>query len=119
MTAIIIECLLALMFLVAALSKILGSKQQVEGFKTFGLPQWFRVITGLMQLIGIAALVVGIWEESWAAWAGIWFSIMMLCAVAVHLRIKDPFSKMMPAIFLLILSVSVTLLHGSELIPSN
>ena len=55
MTAIIIECLLALMFLVGGLSKTLGSKAQAEGFKKFGLPQWFRVVTGLMQLIGVAS----------------------------------------------------------------
>jgi putative oxidoreductase len=116
MTAII-ECLLALMFLVGGLSKTLGSKAQVEGFKKFRLPQWFRVITGLMELLGVAALVIGLWEVSWAAWAGIWFGIMMLCAVAVHLRTKDPFSKFLPAIIMMILAVSVTLLHASELIP--
>jgi uncharacterized membrane protein YphA (DoxX/SURF4 family) len=117
MTAIIIECLLALMFLAAGLSLTLGSKAQVEGFKKFRLPQWFRVVTGLMQLIGVAALVIGFWDVSWAAWAGIWFGIMMLCAVAVHLRIKDPFGKLLPAIIVMILAVSVTLLHASELIP--
>jgi ABC-type uncharacterized transport system permease subunit len=117
MTANIIDCLLALMFLAAGLSLTLGSKAQVEGFKKFRLPQWFRVITGLMQLIGVAAIVIGFWDVSWAAWAGIWFGIMMLCAVAVHLRIKDSFRQVLPAIIMMILAVSVTLLHASELIP--
>jgi hypothetical protein len=40
----------------------------------------------------------------------------MLDAVAVHLRIKDPFSQMLPAIILMILAVSVALLHALELI---
>lgn len=114
---LIIECLLALMFLAAGLNNTLGNKKMVEGFKEFRLPQWFRVITGLMQLIGVAPLVIGFWEVSWAAWAGIWFCIMMLCAVVVHLHVKDSFSQLLPAIIMMILAISVILLHASELIP--
>lgn len=113
--AIILEIVLAAAFLGASLSKLSGAKMQVDSFNKLGLPQWFRVVTGLMQLIGVAGLIVGFWETSWAAWAGIWFGFMMLCAVAAHIRAKDNFSQAIPALVLMLIGVAVLLLRASEL----
>jgi putative oxidoreductase len=114
--AIILEILLGLVFLMAGATKILGVKMQVDGFKEYGLPQWFRVVTGLVQYVGVTAIIIGFWEPSWSAWAGIWLGFTMLCAVAVHILAKHPFAKALPAVILMILAIVVVLMHASELV---
>jgi putative oxidoreductase len=114
--AIILEILLSLVFLMAGSTKVFGVKMQVDSFNSLKLPQWFRVVTGLVQYIGVAALIIGLWQPSWAAWAGVWLGFTMLCAVAAHVRAKHKIAMMFPAFVLMLLSISVILLHSSELI---
>ena len=35
----------------------------VENFKQWGLPQWFRVVTGIVELVGPIALIIGFCNE--------------------------------------------------------
>lgn len=113
--AIIIEVLLGLMFLMAGVMKISGAQMHVDNFRKWGLPQWFRVVTGLVELLGAAGMIVGIWLPAWAALAGIWLAVTMLGAVIVHIRVKDPVSQMAMSIILLLLSLAVVLLQRGEL----
>lgn len=55
--AYVLQGLLTLMFLMAEYGKATGSKMHVEGFKHWRLPQWFRVVTGIVELVGAAALI--------------------------------------------------------------
>jgi putative oxidoreductase len=114
--AIILEILLGLAFLMGGAPKIFGIKSQVDGFKEMGLPQWLRVITGLVEVVGVIAIIIGFWEPSWSAWAGIWLGFTMLCAVAVHIRAKHSFAKALPAAILMILAIAVALIHASDLV---
>jgi putative oxidoreductase len=113
--AIVLEVLLGLMFLMAGIMKIGGAKMHVENFKKWGMPQWFRVVTGLVELVGAVAMIIGIWEPSWAAWAGLWLGFTMLVGVGVHIRIKDPAKQSIAAVVLLILSAVVVIIHSPEL----
>lgn len=115
MAAIIIEILLALAFLGSGLSKVGGSKMQVDSFNKLGLPQWFRVFTGLLQLVGVAGLVGGFWTESWGAWGALLIAVIMVGAVLAHLRAKDKFGQIAPALVLAILAIVLTILLGSDL----
>lgn len=64
------------------------------------LPQWFRVVTGAVQLIGATGLVAGYFNSHWAMIAGIWLALTMIGALLAHVRIKDSFMQMMAAIIL-------------------
>ncbi|MBO7746282.1 DoxX family protein [Paenibacillus sp. MWE-103] len=113
--AIVIEILLALAFLGSGLSKAAGAKMQVESFNKLGLPQWFRVVTGLLQLVAVAGLVVGFWYASWSAWAAVGLAFIMVCGVIAHIRAKDAFGQMVPALVLAILAIVLACLQGSDL----
>ncbi|WP_238357857.1 DoxX family protein [Cohnella zeiphila] len=113
--ALVLDILLVAAFLMSGSTKVFGLKFQVESFQRLRLPQWFRVFTGLTQYIGVAALVVGFWEPSWAAWAGIWFAFIMLCATAAHIRVGDSGSKTAPAVVLMILAIALAIAQGAEL----
>jgi putative oxidoreductase len=113
--SIILQSLLILIFLFAGGSKLGGAKQQVEAFRHLGLPQWFRVVTGLVQYIGAAGLIAGFWYQGTAAWAGLWLGFTMLMGALAHLRAKDSFAKAVPALVLAVIAVAIVLINAGDL----
>ncbi|MGG7621275.1 DoxX family protein [Robertmurraya sp. GLU-23] len=113
--SIILQVLLGLGFLMFGFMK-LGSKQMVEGFKHFGYPGWFRVFTGLVELISAALVIAGIWNETLAAWGGLFIVGTMIGAILTHIKIKDTVKNMMMPIVLLILGLIVLLINFGSMI---
>lgn len=113
--AIVLQSLLALAFLGGGVTKLIGQKMHVDNFVRWRLPQWFRIVTGLVEIAGAAALIVGYWEPSWAAWGALWLGFTMLCGVLVHLRVRDKAKEMLPSVVLLVLAVVLALLLWSDL----
>ena len=54
----VLRVLLAAMFLFAAYMKLSGNPMMVAEFDTVGLGQWFRYVTGLIELVGAVTLLV-------------------------------------------------------------
>ncbi|NIK76987.1 putative membrane protein YphA (DoxX/SURF4 family) [Paenibacillus castaneae] len=96
-------------------SKIAGAKHQVELFDSIKLSQWFRVITGYVQIAGCIGLIIGYWYPGIAAWTGILIGIMMLIACLTHVRVKHPIGKMIPALLNLLIAIAVVILYADEL----
>jgi putative oxidoreductase len=113
--AVILEILLGLLFIMSGFSKVAGVKMQVDSFTKLGYPQWFRVLIGLLQIIGAAGFIIGIWTQSIGAWAGIGIGIIMLGAVVTHIRAKDPVGAVSVPFVLMVLALAVTFIHSSEL----
>jgi putative oxidoreductase len=114
MVSIVLQIVLGLGFLVFGASK-LGSKQMVDEFKRYGLPQWFRMVTGLLEIGGAALIIAGIWNHMLAAIAGILLAIIMAGAIVTHLRIKDPVAKTGMPIILMVLSLIVLIMNWNAL----
>ena len=53
-----VQVLLALAFLGAASGKLLGKPEMVALFDAVGIGQWFRIVTGLLELAGAVLIVV-------------------------------------------------------------
>ena len=85
----ILQGLLALMFVMAGLGKITGSKMHIEGFKKWGLPQWFRVVTGVIELGAAVLLIVGFWNGTAAIIGAAILVAVGIGGVITHIRIKD------------------------------
>jgi putative oxidoreductase len=113
--SIVLQVLLGLMFVMAGVTKIAGQKMHVDNFDHWRLPQWFRPITGAVELIGGAALIAGIWVDGLAGWAGIWLGFTMLVGILVHVRVKDSMKQTGGAIGLMVFSLVVVVLRYSEL----
>ncbi|WCK52600.1 DoxX family protein [Aneurinibacillus sp. Ricciae_BoGa-3] len=103
----VLDILLALMFLFLGISAIVGAKKARENFQHLNLPDWFRLLTGVYQTIGAVGLVIGFWLPWFKGLSGIWIAIMMLVAIVLHLRVKEPFLQSVPAIVVFLLSVLV------------
>lgn len=109
--SLVLKILLGSTFLLTGFSKIFGVKAQVSAFDHLGLPQWFRLVTGFVQIIGVLALILGIWHPMWAAFGGLWLAVTMFFGVIAHMRVKDSLKSSVPALVLMILSLIVFFLN--------
>ncbi|WP_138755379.1 DoxX family protein [Paenibacillus sinopodophylli] len=96
-------------------SKLAGAQHQVELFDSIKLPQWFRVITGYVQIAGCIGLIIGYWNPGAAAWTSIGIGIMMLVAFFTHLRVKHPIGKIIPALLNLLIAAAIVILNADKL----
>lgn len=107
----ILQGILALMFLMAGYGKITGSEMHVEGFKHWRLPQWFRIVTGIVELAGAVLLIVGYWIPSFAVAGALLLAITGVGGILTHMRVKDSFKDTAMILFLAILSFVVFFLY--------
>jgi uncharacterized membrane protein YphA (DoxX/SURF4 family) len=83
----------------------------VEGFKHFGYPAWFRVFTGLAEVVAAVLMIWGIWNKDLIVWGGVLIVVVMLGAIMTHIKIKDSLKGMMMPIILFILGLAVLLIN--------
>lgn len=108
--SIILQVLLGIGFILFGVMK-LGSKQMVDDFKRYGYPGWFRILTGLVEIIASALVIAGIWNETLAALGGFIIVATMIGAIITHIKIKDTVKDMMMPIILLVLGLIVFLIN--------
>lgn len=108
--SIVLQVILGIGFLMFGFSKF-GSKQMVDGFKHFGYPGWFRVFTGLVEVISAALVIWSIWNKAFAAYGGAMIVVIMFGAIMTHIKVKDPFKAMMMPIILLVFGLVLMLIN--------
>ncbi len=85
-----------------------GTAQNMrEEFEVYGLPGWFLILIFTLKLSFAALLLTGLWLPAFTKPAAFGMAVLMLGAVAMHLKVKDPLLKSLPAFSLLALSVFV------------
>jgi putative oxidoreductase len=92
----VVQVALAGMFLLAGSSKLFGAAAMVGLFDAIGIGQWFRYVTGLIEVSSAVALPV----PSFAVFGALALVATMIGAIAVHLFIVGG-SPAMPVILLL------------------
>ena len=83
------------------------AKTMKEEFRLYGLPDWFRSIVRVLKLSCGVLMVVGIWIPLAAVIAGVILAVLMLGAIVMHFKVRDPLVKASPATLFLLLSVAV------------
>jgi uncharacterized membrane protein YphA (DoxX/SURF4 family) len=111
----IVEGVLGLAFLGAGGSKLMGVKMHVENFQRWGYPQWFRSVTGAVEVVGGVGMLAGIGLRWLGPLAGLWLTATMLGAVLTHVRAHESVGKMAPAAVLLVLALVVVVLGWPSL----
>ena len=102
---------LAGMFLLVGSSKLLGAPAMVGLFDAIGIGQWFRYLTGLIEVGSALALLV----PSFAVFGALALVATMVGAVATHLFVIGG-SPLVPAI-LLLGSAGVVWARRHQLLP--
>ena len=82
----------------------------VQIFAQIGIGQWFRIVTGVVEIIGAFALVY----PGLASIGGLWLGGTMVGAVAIHLLILH--SSPLPAVILGTLNAVIVYLRRDELL---
>ena len=101
---------LAALFLMAGGAKLAGSPMMVAEFARIGIGQWFRYLTGTLEVLGALAILV----PSLSAVGALMLSCVMTGAVITHLLILG--GSPMPAIILGISSVGVLIAHRDQVL---
>jgi putative oxidoreductase len=96
----VLQALLALAFVGAASGKLLGKPEMVALFEAVGVGQWFRYVTGLMELAGALLVVVPRTKFFGAAL----LSVVMVGAVLTHLFILHS-APTAPAVLLVLAGI--------------
>ncbi len=81
-----------------------------DEFTAYGLPEWSFYLIGVLKVGSAIALLAGIWFPVLVAPAATLMALLMLGAVSMHLRIKDPFNRWIPSLFLLACSAAILVL---------
>ena len=92
----VVQIALAAMFLLAGGSKLAGAPQMVGLFSAIGVGQWFRYVTGLIEVASAVALLV----PALAPFGALALAATMFGAVVTHLFIIGG-SPAMPTVLLL------------------
>ncbi|WP_298958078.1 DoxX family protein [uncultured Methylobacterium sp.] len=108
MAAWVLQVVLALAFLGAGGAKLTGVPMMVESFDRIGLGQWFRIVTGLVEIVGAVALLV----PGYALFGAIWLAITMAGAILAHLLVLP--TPAAPAVVLLVLNAAVAWLRRDQ-----
>jgi len=109
---IIIQVVLGLLFVAIGSMTVAGRKMFVENFRRFGYPQWFRIVTGSLEVLGGIGLLIGIWLPWLAALASTGLTLVMLGAVFTQVRTRESWQKIVfpLAVWALVVVVAVNYL---------
>lgn len=106
--SIVVRVLLGLVFLAQGITKVAGMQNAWRD--DLEIAPWFWVLTGIIQTAGALGLFASLRYESLAIPSGLVFVVVMLGALATHIRIGDPVSEMIaPAVLLLVAGLIVAL----------
>ena len=91
----------AAMFLMAGGSKLAGAPMMVQMFGVLGVGQWFRYLTGAIEVTGAALLLI----PALATYAGLALAATMVGAIITHLFIVGG----SPAVPIALLAATMTI----------
>ena len=84
-----------------------SASSMTEEFATYGLPAWSCYLVGFLKVTSAFALLGGLVYPAIVLPAAVVVAILMAGALAMHLKVGDPFKKSLPALSVLILSAVI------------
>ena len=104
-----VKALLTLAFVAAGAAKLIGAEMMVATFEAIGWGQWFRYVTGAVEIAGAALL----WVPGRQAIGAALLLATMIAAVAFHLLVLGP--SPLPAATLGLLAAYCLYAHRGQL----
>lgn len=84
-----------------------NAKSMREEFSVYGLPSALLYLVGSSKVISAFLLLMGLWIPTLAAPAAAVVSVLMVGAVLMHIRVRDPVVKALPAVSVLVLCLFI------------
>jgi hypothetical protein len=82
-----------------------------EEFAVYGLPDWTFYLVGGLKVVSGVLLIAGIWFPGLVRLPAAVVAALMVGALVMHAKVKDPLSKSLPALAVLLMSVAIFLLN--------
>lgn len=87
-----------------------SAKTLREEFQVYGLPSWAMPVVGGLKLAFAAMLVLRLFNvPAYARIGAIGIAVLMVGAIAMHVKVKDEWKKSLPAATMLVLSLFVAI----------
>ena len=80
----------------------------VKEFKEFGYSDLLRNFVGVFKISSSVLLLVGIWYSDLTLIGSISMAFFMLCAQISHIKLKNPFNKLLPSLIFLLMSLYIS-----------
>ena len=100
-----LRILAAVVFLAAGAAKLAGVPAMVQPFDQLGIGQWFRILTGIVEVIGGVAVLI----PATAFLGGLLLSATMMGALLAHSFVIE--GSPVPALVLLLITAAITWQH--------
>ncbi len=88
-----------------------GAKNMKEEFSAYGLPVWFMYIVGFFKIVIAAVMILVLFIPNFMYPLGfpalILLSVLMLGAISMHIKVRDPLVKALPAVSMLLMSLAI------------
>ena len=104
-----LRALLTLAFVAAGGAKLVGVEMMVATYDTIGLGQWFRYLTGIVEIVGAVLL----WMPNRQVLGAASLGATMVGAVLAHWFVVGP--SALPAIVLGLLSAAVLFIYRAQI----
>lgn len=79
-------------------------------FEAYGIPYWMMLVVGFFKVTLATLLLVGIWVPLLVGPAAVGMTSLMTGAIGMHIKVKDPILKSLPAFTMFSLSLILALI---------
>lgn len=94
------------------------ANNMAEEFRVYGLPSWFMRLVMVLKLTFATMILAGIVKTELALIGAAGLAMLMVGAILMHIKVKDPLMKSVPAALMLLLCAFVYFLSQPESIQS-
>ena len=91
-----------------------GATNMKEEFAEYGMPEAAMYTVGTVKVGLASAMLAGLWVPKLTRPASLGLAAFMVGAIGMHLKVKDPIKRALPAISVLSLSATAALLSPSD-----
>ena len=78
-----------------------NAKNMKQEFEAYGLPAWLMYLVGFAKVFIAVMLIVSIWFKELLVYNLLALAVLMIAAVLMHIKVKDPIKKSYPALSIL------------------
>lgn len=76
-------------------------------FAAYGLPLWSFYVIGFLKIGSALLLLLGLWIPFLVFPSALVISLLMLGALCMHIKVRDPLKKLLPALIMLFFSIGI------------
>lgn len=88
-----------------------GAANMEDEFAAYGLPKWFMYLVGAGKMAIALAMILGFWMPALVYPASLLLVLLMIGAISMHIKVKDPFMRTVPALLMFLMAlINVVLL---------